>query len=662
MSTPTPHSVAYVLIQLTAWVDAACLRMLDAALARFVHTLSAGQASPALLLASALTAHMEGRGHSCFELTWLNDPDAHAFMHWPSLQRHELGSLLSHWPADWTQTLLDCRWLSRPDAPLVLSGSRLYLRRYWQMERSIMQQLQSRLQTSLPVNSPRVHQQLGRLFAPRPDGEFDSQKLACALALRSRVSLITGGPGTGKTYTAARLLALLYANHPQPETLRIGLSAPTGKAAARLRQAIDSALTPLQTLLYADAYPKASPSQALPWPSPSARTLHAWLGAQPQTRQLRHHSQAPLPLDIMIVDEASMLHLEMLCNLLEALPPDAHLILMGDAHQLASVEAGAVLRDLCRGSGRYSASTAAYVLACTGQPLPASHLHSMPDHTLRLAEHTTILQHSHRFAGPIGQLASAVNQGDVRQAHSLLKQGPHDGPLHWHQAHSAQPKALAQLACQGRSGSLGGYGQYIDVIAAGPQGDADSAHAQWVHGVLSAFDRMRVLCAVREGPWGVSGLNALIEAALRTQGVSVAASGQTWFEGRPVVVTRNDPGLGVFNGDIGMALRSGTAPGAPLRVYFPQGEQLRSISPQRLPDVETAYAMTVHKAQGSEFAHTLLVLPPTTLEPLSRELMYTAVTRAKTAFTLVTPEPQVWDSALVSPTRRESGLQLQSDM
>jgi exodeoxyribonuclease V alpha subunit len=155
-------------------------------------------------------------------------------------------------------------------------------------------------------------------------------------------------------------------------------------------------------------------------------------------------------------------------------------------------------------------------------------------------------------------------------------------------------------------------------------------------------------------------LIALIEAALRAQG-ALPAAGRTWFEGRPVLVTRNDAQLGVFNGDIGMALRASSEPGAPLRVYFPQGEQLRSVSPQRLPEVETAYAMTVHKSQGSEFDHTVLVLPPSSPEPLSRELIYTAITRAKTAFTLVTPEPAIWNAAIASLTLRDSGLRLQSE-
>ena len=653
---------------LQQWVDAGWLRHLDRALARWVAELDP-QARPELLMATALLAHLEGRGHTCLPLEALVREPA-ALLAWPAPAPQALAQAWHALPQgldDWLEALRRSPVVHEegvaPDQgqPLVLGGSAtaplLYLRRYWGYETRVAQALRERASAPLPVDEALARQWLARLFAPAQpgqvpdapartegDADVDWQQLACAVALRSRVAVLTGGPGTGKTYTAARLLALLAAMEPPGRPWRVALAAPTGKAAARLRQSIDGALQDLQTPLQG-----VLDVQALAQRLGPARTLHALLGAQPHTRQMRHHAGHPLDVDVLLVDEASMVHLEMMAALLDALPPSARLVLLGDKDQLASVEAGAVLGDLCRdaAAGRYSTETRRYLQATTGQTLPDALLESGAQ-APALAQHMVMLRKSRRFGGPIGALALAVNQGDAPQARRVLDADP-QGAVHL--LASSDPAAAVQLALRGRLGAVGCYRDYLRAMAV-PVPAQEDAHTAWVQGVLRAFDGFRLLCAVREGPWGAAGLNRAVETALRGAGL-LQGRGE-WYAGRPVMVTRNDAGLGVFNGDIGIVLQ---APGGGLRAYFADGPQLRSVGVARLAHVETAFAMTVHKSQGSEFGHTALVLPPQAAGALlSRELVYTGITRARDAFTLVAAQPAVLEQALRQRTQRSSGL------
>ncbi len=654
--------------RLQQWVDAGWLRHLDRALARWVAELDP-QACPELLMATALLAHLEGRGHTCLPLDALVREPA-ALLAWPAPAPQALAQAWQALPQgldDWLDALRRSPVVHEegvaPDQgqPLVLGGGAtaplLYLRRYWGYETRVAQALRERASAPLPVDEALASQWLARLFAPAQpsqapdaevraggDTEVDWQQLACAVALRSRVAVLTGGPGTGKTYTAARLLALLAAMEPPDRPWRVALAAPTGKAAARLRQSIDGALQDLQARLQG-----ALDLHALAQRLGPARTLHALLGARPHTRQMRHHAGHPLDVDVLLVDEASMVHLEMMAALLDALPASARLVLLGDKDQLASVEAGAVLGDLCRdaAAGRYSLETRRYLQATTGQTLSDALLES-GGRAPALAQHMVMLRESRRFGGPIGALALAVNQGDAHQARRVLDADP-QGAVHL--LASTDPAAAVQLALRGRVGAVGCYRDYLRALSVQAPVQ-DDAHAAWVHGVLRAFDGFRLLCAVREGPWGAAGLNRAVESALRGAGL-LQGRGE-WYAGRPVMVTRNDAGLGVFNGDIGIVL---PAPGGGLRAYFADGPQLRSVGVARLAHVETAFAMTVHKSQGSEFGHTALVLPPQAAGALlSRELVYTGITRARDAFTLVAAQPGVLEQALRQRTQRSSGL------
>jgi exodeoxyribonuclease V alpha subunit len=769
------------LANLRQWADQGWLRRLDSALAALLAELEP-EASPTLLVSAALLAQMEGRGHTCLPLAPIVD-DAQTLLDWPpaahaALQAVwvELPDTLAHWlDALRASTLVrvvikehkDQPPQSDQGQPLVLSGTPaaplLYLRRYWLQEQQLAQALWQRAAQHRTVDEAAARQWLDRLFDPAsPSGKvaiaipslappggtatapqdaatadtMDWQKLACALTLRADLTVITGGPGTGKTYTAARLLALLFAMAPQAQRLRVALAAPTGKAAARLRQSIDSALQELSARLEpvptpsAGAEPQASLDAGLNLAAfaqriGAARTLHALLGARPDTRQFRFNASTPLDVDIVIVDEASMVHLEMMAALVQALPPGAKLILLGDKDQLASVEAGAVLGDLCRdaGAGQYDAATARYAQALTGgrlapefladesqgkgSPTPqqgdahgstqqspfaeppgpphaeassASNLgakYSPPKGaTSALVQQTVMLRHSRRFGGQIGKLATAVNAGNATAALALLANDT-SGTLHASPEHKVQ--AVLRLAVHGRPDAPACYADYLRLVQAGPgatqrsgaqavqaggvasaqAGDelaAKEAHSAWATAVLRAFDRFRLVCAVHEGDWGTRSLNLAVQLALTEAGL-LKARGE-WFVGRPAMVTRNDSALGVFNGDVGITLPA-LNPGAALRVYFLDGDTLRSVASSRLPHVETAFAMTVHKCQGSEFLHTALVLPGADARVLTRELVYTGITRARERFTLLQAQPGALAAAIARPSQRASGLALQ---
>jgi exodeoxyribonuclease V alpha subunit len=675
---PLTASIADPLATLHSWADKGWLRRLDSALAAFMRELDPA-ATPALLVSTAVLAQMEGRGHTCLPLRLLvTQPDE--ILAWPQAAREDLNAFWMTQPASlpgWLNALRASPLVrsvslehagdamqDEPDhgQPLVLSSSLdeplLYLRRYWLHEREVACEVLQRTAASQIVDEVLARQWLDRLFDPADStaasaAEVDWQKLACAVALRASLTVITGGPGTGKTYTAARLLALLFAMHAEPQRLRVALAAPTGKAAARLRQSIDASLQELSTRLGSEL-----DLQAFTRRIGAARTLHSLLGARPDTRAFRFNASHLLDVDILIVDEASMVHLEMMSALLQAMPRGAKLILLGDKDQLASVEAGAVLGDLCRETmgGRYSQQTARYAQAVAGQALPLEFLG--PDsQATALAQQTVMLRRSRRFGGVIGQLALAVNGGNNKLAQHLItsdKAGVLQATRH------PSVDTVFGLAVRGRPGAAACYADYLRLISSRPAGVVLDAprHEAWVKSILVAFDRFRILCAVHEGEWGTKSLNQTVQQALADAGL-LKPRGE-WFAGRPVMVTRNDAELGVFNGDVGVTL-PGAAGSAALRVYFLDGDSLRSVGVSRLAHVETAFAMTVHKSQGSEFLHTALVLPAGGARGLTRELVYTGITRARERFTLIEGQPGLLHRAIEQQSQRASGLGLQLD-
>ena len=656
---------------LQRWVERGWLRALDKAFVAFLAELDP-KADPLVLLAAALTSHQLGHGHVCLDLVaTLAEPDFALSLppEGDALSGPLLlpSQLLEHLePQAWQRTLAASPLVAEGDSsdsprPLVLSGQRLYLRRYWGYERRIDRALRQRLAQHGSVPGD-LAERLQQLFAPQNDAPLDWQKLACALATRSAFSIITGGPGTGKTTTVVRLLALLQAPAVQADKpLRIRLAAPTGKAAARLTESISAQVATLDV----------DPAVRARIPV-EVTTVHRLLGSRPGTRHFRHHAGNLLPLDVLVVDEASMIDLEMMANLLDALPAHARLVLLGDKDQLASVEAGAVLGDLCRDAeaGRYSPETRAWLEAVGNERLDGSELLAGTASEHPLAQQVVMLRYSRRFGegSGIGQLARQVNRQAPEQARALLQKGEfkdiYSLPLKGEQDRTLEKLLLNGQAATGPKG----YRHYLGLIHSqrpAPTLDLQAPQwALWAREVLSAFDEFQLLCAVRKGPWGVERLNQRATQALFAAGL--IESDQHWYEGRPVLMTRNDYGLGLMNGDIGIALRLPEASGSQnlvLRVAFARNDGeggVRFVLPSRLNDVETVYAMTVHKSQGSEFAHTALILPDALNPVLTKELIYTGITRAKHWFTLIEPRKGVFEEAVRRKVKRLSGLMLES--
>lgn len=657
-----------VLNLLDGWQAAGWLRLIDVHFARFLHD-QRPDVSGLLVLAAALASHQMGRGHVCLDLAaTLNGPGQVLSLppEFRAMTRDQtppptpaelLGSLsLSGWEAAMDPALVSDGSVV---APLVYQHGRLYLYRYWRYEQQVADGIALRLQRQGETPEPEpalLKTTLDALFGASPAGApLDWQRLACALAARQRFAVITGGPGTGKTTTVLRLLALLQSLHFQQlsageasaaeawQPLRIRLAAPTGKAAARLSESIAGRLAALSlaSLPGGDRLAEAIPTQVV--------TLHRLLGGRPHVRQRTYHADHPLPLDVLVVDEASMVSLSDMADLIEAMPANARLVLIGDKDQLSSVEAGAVLGALCgrAAAGHYLPATAEWLAEATGMVVPPNMVDAQGQ---PLDQAVAMLRTSHRFDhdSGIGQLANAINAGDAPTAIRLLDSSGDDlAQIH---AEDPQSAALASLILHGSASRAGpvpgtgiprhGYGHYL-AMAAQPPADSDPrTWDNWAAAVLHAHRSAQLLCVVRNGPWGVEGLNLSIARLLYERGLIPAHSG--WYTGRPVMVTRNNRALRLNNGDIGLVLPGphGAGQAPVLRVAFPEGDGVRWIAPNRLDDIETVYALTVHKSQGSEFHHAVLVLPDTPGPVLTRELLYTGITRASHWFTLVNPGGQ----------------------
>lgn len=658
-----------LLALLERWAEHGWLRALDVAFASFLAR-ETPDAPPLLVLAAALASHQLGRGHACLDLAHtLADPGF-------ALSLPPEGADNSAEPLPLPAVVLDgvnlAGWqqaLQHPplvsdgagDTPLVRVGTRLYLRRYWQYEQSVRAGIDARLAAPPALPEAALRGVLGVLFPPAGQGpKPDWQKLACALAARSAFAIVTGGPGTGKTTTVVRLLAVLQAlaiAGSDARPLRIRLAAPTGKAAARLNESIAGAVAKLDLagLPDGEAVRVAIPVEVT--------TLHRLLGSRPDTRHFRHHAGNPLPVDVLVVDEASMVDLEMMAAVLAALPPGARLVLLGDKDQLASVEAGAVLGELCRRAqqGHYSADSVAWLAGVTGEQVGAE----LIDPAGRpIDQAVAMLRHSYRFGGDsgIGQLAAAVNAGSVDGVRRALAHGHAD--LTRLALADVGEGALRRLVIDGIPGgkeSPQGYRHYLDVVRKQrpPAGTDQAGLDAWAARVLAAHGQFQLLCALRRGPWGVEGLNRRIAGWLHEAGLIGAAEG--WYTGRPVLVTRNDYGLGLMNGDIGITLAlPGPDGDGPLRVAFPAGDGsggIKWVQPSRLQAIETVYALTVHKSQGSEFTHTAMALPERLNPILTRELVYTGITRAKRWFSLVEAgSAAVLEQAVGRRVLRVSGL------
>lgn len=609
-----------------------------------------GEPRGEVLLAAALAVRAPRHGHVCVELPSVADsvvgleeeqtPDGAETpepvppdeLDWPD-------------PDRWRETLAASPLVAerpegtpRPDPhdarPLTLVGTRLYLDRYWRYERRVAEVLRRRATRTVDdVDPAAVRNALDRLLPVPRDGQRpDRQRLAAASGMLRSLTVIAGGPGTGKTHTVARLLALIL-ELAEGRPPRIAVAAPTGKAADRLTAALRAAAAELDT--DADTRERLA--------SLEGSTLHRLLGWHPGSRtRFRHDRHRRLPHRVVVVDETSMVSLSLMAKLLEALRPSSRLVLVGDPDQLESVEAGAVLGDIVGPAGQQlalSAPTRERLAAATGEPLDAVG-DARPD---GIDDAVVVLGRLRRYRedSGIAALARAVHAGDADRVVEVLDAGRDDVLWLAEPGDARDAPILAPIRDAVVSSGR-------DVLAAAQAGEGATA--------LDALDRIRVLCAHRRGPAGVAGWVPLIERwmAADVEGFAAArrgTDGRRWYVGRPVLVTRNTRRLGLFNGDVGVTVSTPDG----LRVAFRGAGGVRRFGPSRLEDVETVHAMTIHKSQGSQFAHVAVILPDASSAILTRELLYTAVTRATDRVTVL-GEPASVRHAVSNRVARASGL------
>ncbi len=594
---------------------------LDLQFARYLGQL-AGEQRPEALLVAALVSRRTREGHVCVDLerfagTRVSDARQELVdgLLWPKLD-----ALLG--------AVADCPLVGAPETntPLVSAGKRLYLRRYFEHEAVLSSAVRQRLRRSeeeLFAGGPADI--FARLLPPAPGSEVDWQRFAVQLALLSPFCIISGGPGTGKTSTVVRLLALLVElalarDRPPP---KVRLLAPTGKATLRLMESLRSARDRLEC---SDAVRAALPVEA--------STIHRALVPRGDGRPgFEHGPERPLSADVVLVDECSMVDVALMRRLIEAVPQHAKLILLGDRHQLSSVEAGAVMADLCGTDPHpgYSKGLEQRFRSAFSEPPPTP----ARDRTPPIADAIVELKKSYRFGGDSGiaALARAIKSGDADRVLERLTSGGPD--LRWIAVGEGArgPKGPLEAAV------LEGYA----ALCASAQPDQ----------ALAALGRFRVLCAHRRGPLGVEGMNRLAERTL-SEASRLRATG-TFYSHRPLLVRSNDYGLGLFNGDAGVVL-PGRARGGELCAHFIQADgRVRQLPLSRLPAHETAFAMSIHMSQGSEFDDVAVVLPDASSPLLSRELLYTAVTRAR-RHVLVYGSAESLRAAVERRVERASGL------
>ncbi|GAM07772.1 recBCD enzyme subunit RecD [Geobacter sp. OR-1] len=598
------------------------LGVLDRVFAGFICRLANG-GSRSLWLAAAFASAAAANGSVCAELDDLAAGEAVAVARAEGFGEPQDAPWLD--PEQWVRELERYDVVTPPGgfAPLVLDACRrLYLHRYWSYESGLGEALlRLAADRCKDLDVQALAAGLERLFpAGKPEDGPDWQRLAAFVAARSSLAVIAGGPGTGKTTTVVKILALLLELHRGKE-LRIALAAPTGKAAARLIEAVSQALESL-----------ALPEEIRAGIPGEAYTLHRLLGYLPGSAGFRHHAGDPLPYDVLVVDESSMVDLPLMAKLVAAVPSRCRLLLLGDSDQLASVEPGSVLGDICHPGyrNRFAPAIHEEYAAVSGTILPNPPVVPAPP----LCGSIVTLVKSRRFteSSGIAAVSRLVNEGRGAEALELMNSGS-AADISWREL-----PAAADLATQLLRPLVDGYGEYLAT--------GDPAEC------LERFGRSRILSPIRHGAYGVQQVNAIAEQAL---GLRTLRSGTPeWYPYRPVLVTRNDYQLGLANGDVGIALPCEDREG--LYAWFPSpAGNCRRFSPLALKSCDTVFSMTVHKSQGSEFDSLLILLPPACGEILTRELIYTAITRGRKRVEIWGSE-EIFVAAVDRRIQRSSGL------
>jgi exodeoxyribonuclease V alpha subunit len=597
-----PHDVRLARVApepLRAFNDAGVLSSADVQVARRLAALGDVE-DHAVLLALALAVRAPRLGHVLVDLATIRgtvavdteEPVDLAELDWPE-------------PGDWAARVAACTLVTDPPHPLRLEGTRLYLDRYWREECNVASRLRA-LAAAAPGSGEEAELVAGaqRMY---PDPRDEQARAAVHAALRRRLTIIAGGPGTGKTTAVASVLALLaeQAQRLDAPLPLIALAAPTGKAAARLGEAVHDQADRLEV----------TPETRAVLLATGARTLHRLLGSRPGSRgRFRHNHLNRLPHDVVIVDETSRVSLTLMARLLEALGDDARLILIGDPDQLSSIEAGAVLGDIAGPATTDGIRAAAAI-----------------------ADSVIVLDRVHRFGEGVAAVADAVRRGDADGTVAAL--GASGGEVTWIVEDGDAIRTDAVLAPVRGVATAAGRA----VIAAARDGDATAA--------LAALGEFRLLCAHRRGPHGVSTWMSTVEHWLAAE-INIAGGPVRDYPGRPLLITANDYDLNLFNGDTGVVVA--VADGRVLAAFEQRGD-VATVRPNQIGAVETVYAMTVHKSQGSQFETAAVVLPPPSSRILTRELLYTAVTRARRHLIVVGTEEAV-RAAVARPAARASGL------
>jgi len=563
---------------------------------------TASKKSDALMLASSLVSYWTERGHVCINLEEYSGCPINDCFEYVSKTIHNSSQIFCPSIEDWKTFLFQSNVVGKPGEkkPLILDHhNRLYLYRYFYYEQELVNQILNRSQLDVDnLYISGLSQFLDRLFSEISFNSNESpQRQAVEIAIKKRLCIISGGPGTGKTTVAAKIIAALI--HVSETPPRIDLTAPTGKAAQRLQESLIHARNHLNC---SDSIKLAMPQQAM--------TIHRLLGSVHRSPYFKHHKDNKLPSDVVIVDEASMIDIALMSKLITAIRPESRLIILGDKDQLASVDPGAVLGDIC--GKNYNAKKS---------PLQSCMVY---------------LSKNYRFGETNGiyNISKAVNQGNTIKAENIINNPESYPEIKWTDIKDIQnPKKNLQNEVMSFHETYLNCKQPEDAIL--------------------ALNKFRILCAIRKGPFGVERINGYITEILASKGL--IQPNKRWYHGRPIMITQNDATIGLYNGDIGIIFKDKSDHNSLKAFFIKTDSTVKKYLPARLPEHETVYAMTVHKSQGSEFDHVLFILPDKLSKILTRELIYTGLTRSRLSIR-IWGDRSIFHAAVKNQIQRQSGL------